>query len=392
MTEGTTSQVGLSIVYTDPLARSDRDAQERRFDPQMVTSYTHTIAAFGGFESAEIVVNMSRQQTEEFFNEGLGTDIRVYDETLSLVWEGFVNEIEIVYGPLTKTRGPLTSVGNRVYAVYAPIDATTAPPTIGARTITVAADNTFSQDKYGIWEKVLSVGQRLAAEATNERDTYLKEHANPETSENLALGSGGTNMPKITLRCKGYYYWFDAYVYDYTATQASVTIYDKLLAVVVADTNAIISTDYTGMDANATLVNEYENDDMMGLSLIKSLVALGDASYNRHLFGVYENRRVIYAAAPTAAEYRLRLGDSFQGLQTITGAPVAPWQARPGRWIYFSDFMTGKSYSTDLRQNPQFLFAESVTYTAPWGLQISGGKIYRLDQILAQRSLEGITA
>lgn len=388
-TPSVTSEVGLTVLYADPLARSYRDTSTRRLDS--VTSYTHTINAFGGFETAEIVVNMSRQQMEEWFNEGLGTDVKVYDETLEIVWEGFVDEIEIVYGPLTKTRGPLVSIGNRVYAVYAEIDATVTPPAIGARAITVAANNTFSQGKYGIWEKVLSVGQRIPAEAENERDTYLKEHANPETSEQLSLGSG-ENAPRVTLRCKGYYYWFDAYVYDYTATQASVSIYDKLLAIVQADTNAIISTDYSQMSTNATLVNEYENDDMMALALIKTLTALGDASYNRYLFGVYENRRVVYAAAPTAAEYRLRLADSSQRVQTISGINVQPWRMRPGKWLYFSDFMSGKSYSSNLSQNPQFMFAESVTYTAPWGLQINGGKLNRLDQILAQRAIEGITA
>jgi hypothetical protein len=85
----------------------------------------------------------------------------------------------------------LLDVGNRISVVYTPIlDATVDPPVVGVRQPTAIAEDSDSQDRYGIVEKVLSGGTCFQADAERYRDTFLAENALPQTGETLAIGQG----------------------------------------------------------------------------------------------------------------------------------------------------------------------------------------------------------
>ena len=62
---------------------------------------------------------------------------------------------------------------------------------------------------------------------------------------------------------------------------------------------------------------------------------------------------------------------------------------KPGKWIFFPDFLMGKALDDldDFRLDPRYMLVESVRYTAPYGLSLSGGKISTFSQILAQKGL-----
>lgn len=350
--------------------------------------YAHSIAAFGGFHRCTFRISDRPTAYEEWLEDGLGRHIEVYDEALEPMWEGFVNEIVLTMGNLVVRRGPLTDIANRVKAVYSQIDPTTDPPTLGIRRQTPTLEDTVSQDRYGVWAKVLSLAGVTDDNAIQLRDTYLREHARPETTSDYA-GSGST--VRIAIQCMGYFHSLAAYPYNQTSQTGLMSLSDKIAAVLQADPNGWIADDYSRVAGNDLEVMAWENNNYVALDLIRGLAAMGDDQSRRHLFGVYEERRPVYGPAPTEHDYEIRLNDPAQAIRDIGGGVVQPWRVRPGRWAFFSDFLVGFSGGATLRDDPRMLFIESVTYHGGQVIpELTGGKVATLRQRLARLGLGGI--
>jgi hypothetical protein len=125
----------------------------------------------------------------------------------------------------------------------------------------------------------------------------------------------------------------------------------------------------------------------LGLNVIKGLVDLGDASDNRWLFGVWNDRLVQYQPAPTSIAYYQRVSDAAQRYLTRGGAEVKPWAMRPGNWILYADVLPGTMLPSVFREDMRIEFIESVTFTAPYGVEYTGLKISKLGHYLAKLGL-----
>ena len=183
-------------------------------------------------------------------------------------------------------------------------------------------------------------------------------------------------------------------LFTYSTTTTGTRAYsDRIQDALGADPNSIFSTDYTGITTNSATVPYYDNDDRTAWQIIKGIISKGDTSYNRYTFGIYQDRKAFYDAAPTSIEYYHKLSDNKQRIETAGGVEIKPWDVLPARWLQISDWLIGRTPpTTDFRQDPRNMFVESVQYTAPWGLSISGNKIDTLPQILGQLGLTGIGA
>lgn len=354
-----------------------------------VASYSHEIRADGGWWSAAISFAASENDIEEWFGYGLNRHIEVYNAAFELVWVGFVNQITVQAGTLTAVRGPLIDIVNRVSVVYTPIlDPTTLPPIEGVERPTTIANDVVSQAAYGVFEAVISGGKLLDDGTTDNavylRDTYLAENANPQTSESLDLGSGEERTMQLDLL--GYVHRLDRYVYQ-DLTTATVQLDTQIQNVLAADPNGLFSTDYTQIAANPTLVSRYTDDNKMALDVLRGMVILGDATGSRYTLGVYEDQRVVYAAVSTIPFYQHAImSNDLQMTLYGSQASVAPWDVRPARWAFLVDFLPGHGRPAALRDDPRFLFIETVHYTAPNNLQVDGQKISRIPQLLARLS------
>lgn len=357
---------------------------------QKITAYSHELMANGGWWSATILINGSLINMEDWFDKGLNRHIEVYNPALVKIFEGFVNVVRLSAGSLSATRGPLLDVANRISVTYTPIlDPTATPPIMGTQTTTTIANDTDSQDKYAILEDVVSGGRLLDDGTTDEaaqlRDTTLEESKDPESTEDLSLGSAAE--PSVELEILGYVHRFSKYITQ-TLTAATVAINTKLEDVINDDPNGLFSTDFSRIDANAFLVSRYEDDDRMAWDVINSVVSIGDASDNRYTFGIYDNIQATYTAIPTTAEYQHRIAGPAMDIETFgTGAIVEPWDVLPARWIFLPDFLVGRNQPTSLRLDPRYILIESVRFTAPNEVQISGNKISKLPQLIAKQGM-----
>ena len=350
-------------------------------------SYNHEILANGGWWSASMSLSGSLIDMEDWFVNGLNRHIEVYNFALIKIWEGFVNQVTLSAGTLQATRGPLTDIANRASVVYTPIlDATTAPPVEGSETTTTVDDNAASQAKYGIFEQVISGGKLLddgtTDDATELRDTFLEENREPETSEEINLGSSTTASVQIDLL--GYVHRLQGWVFQDT-TAATAQLDTKIGTVLDADPNGMFSSANSTVATNALLVSGYDDDNRMAWNVIQELVSLGDAAANRYTFGIYDNQQAVYAIAPTTTEYQHRIASAGMDIETYDmGMTVYPWDVLPARWMFLSDFLVGQTQTTDQRLDPRFLFIESVRFTAPGLVQVSGQKVSRIPQMIAR--------
>lgn len=381
----------ISLNASAPLVR-DRDTYAENLTDQLLT-YSHVINAFGGYWSAQFTLAGERMATvEDWFDRGLERHIELYSEG-GKTWEGFVNRITVSIGALQAVRGPLVDIGNKVDLVYSTVDTSTNPPTIGARKRVGEVDDTDSQTRWGIIQKILSTGGATEATAEQMRDTWILENAEPATTQQVNFQ--GQGQVTITVECLGYVHWLDLYVYNQTTNTGTIAASTKMLDVLSSTNNpnnSWLPLGLTHVDTNSVVVKRWENDDKTALELCKSMAALGGSSNERWLFGMYNDLSIWYYAAPTDTAYQYRLGDEQQWVTTMVGDWVPPWTVRPGKWIEIPDFLVGRAIGGAYREDPRKLFIESVTYTAPYQVALQGGKTDTLSQMLAKLGLSGVGA
>lgn len=375
----------FKISYFQPLVQGGGWLGDMDVSAQ---NWRHNINSFGGFDTASFDMIDSPNVMEDWTTNGLGRSIVAYDDALTPMWEGFVNSISINEGGLAVTVGPLTDVANRVFAVYSGVDTSVYPPEIGVRKRTPTFSNLTSQAEWGIWPETLSMAGVTDANADQLVQMYLKEHGDPEISSQFSFSRGGVSL---TVECIGWYRTL-LHVYNYTALSGDIAISTRIQEIITAQLNAWISTDYSQIVANTSTVPRYENDDTIALEHLRGLTAMGDASLNRHLFGVYEDRKVVYQQASTQIDYEIRLKDSSQKILDPGGAVVPPWRVRPGKWVFFSDFMPGLGAPYPvLHEDPRLLQIESVQYDSnvQFGVQLTGGHSSKYEQKSARLGLRG---
>jgi hypothetical protein len=376
--------IGISIDVSEPRLKGAAPLETLA---DIVTGYDHASEVFGGFKSANFSLTGPLGYLEDWYENGLMREVTTRDEAGAVVWQGFVNAVALTIGGRSVERGPVLDIVNHLRMLYTTINTTVTPAPVAAGEKPAFTNQLDSQALYGIMGGVYSTSNVDAASAAatvaNIVATFLEENAWPETTETLSLEGG---VASVTVKCAGYGEILKKAVYNSAATGTGA-LSDKILAVLNAEPNGWLAVNARSIASNTILVPLLENNDRMGLDVIKGLVALGDVAYNRYTFGVYENREPVYAPAPTTYAYEYSLAESL--LSVYHGDVVNPWNVRPGQWLFYPDFLPGSASGAKLRRDPRSVFIESVNFTAPYGISINGGKVRRLPQILAQLGLGG---
>lgn len=378
----------LSVLASSPIWASDAIVPI----PVVASRGTQfTLASEGGYESSTIQIETTKESAEEWYDRGLGMDIKIHGaDGIKELWNGFVNTVTVTMGTLTASKGPLLGIANDANLVYSSVDTSTVPPVVGGRTFTGWNADDDSQEKYGTIQKVLSAGGIPVANADQVRDTFLAETKEPETDRQLNIGA--TANPKVTLGCLGYIYFMKVYVYNSTTT-GTRTISDRIVDLLSADPSSRLSTDDEFIISNATTIARYTNDNKLAFDHLKNAVSQGDASFNRYIYGIYKGRKMHYEAAPTTIEYYHRIFDEKQRIESVGGVEVEPWHVQAGKWLMISDWLIGKTVpGADPQTDQRAMFLEKVIYTSPRTLSLIGSKVNTLPQLLGRLGLAGIGA
>ena len=349
-------------------------------------SYSHSSDVNGGYKSCQFAITCSALEAEDWYTS-LGNHIEVSGDGLDKVWEGFVNSVDINIGPTTITRGPLMDVVNRLTVSYSEVsrgyNLGGVNTTLGGEQLyTTPYNDTDSQDIWGIQEMILSAGSINPGEIAYLPQAYTDDNKHPPVSQNVSMGAGGGGEAVVTVSCLGYVAFLDKFIYsEESAGSVTIDLDQKIKNILADDPNGIFSTDYSKIDSNTTAVSRYESDYKLAKGAITELVPLGDSSFNRYIWGVYNDRVVEYHVIPTDIRYIYSILDGKSRIVEVGGGEVNPWEVMPGEFIQIINLLPGiTTDSSDKKKDPRIMFIESVEYSAPFGIQISGGKFDTISQ------------
>ena len=167
-------------------------------------------------------------------------------------------------------------------------------------------------------------------------------------------------------------------------------LHDKMARILDADRNGLFSAAGATITPNPLLVPSYEDQDAEAWTLLRDLVNEGDGQGRRYNLMVLDGRRVIYERAPEPYQYVVHARDMGARVETPDGVVVPPAQVRPGRWVLLGDLLGSVPLEENPERDPRLVFAETVTFTAPHQVAISGGRNDKVQARLAQLMLEGI--
>jgi len=377
---------GISINFYNPqtIYASDKNVV---YHSERYSSYVHELGAIGGFISAQTDMPLTVDDADIWYDKGLGRKVKAFNYNGDVIWQGFVNELTITAGPISSSRGPLVTIGNIVGGKYSPINPETG--VVGSEVDTPLVQDTVSQGLYGKWEKWVSIGQAEEAAALQVRDVFLADMRFPKSRDDASVLNA--TSPVISLSCIGDVNWLSSYVYN-NATMGLGYLSDKLKAILAADPNSVISTNYNYITDNLSLVVVTEDMDRFAIDIIKELLAIGnDTTDDRRIFGVFEEGLVIYGILPTTIEYYHYIGDVSRKILDTSKSVVFPWDVKAGKWLQISDFAAFSSniIISNLQDDIRNRFLETVRYTAPYSLDLSAGRNDKLSQMLAKIAYSG---
>lgn len=348
-------------------------------------SYSHTISAFGGSNQASFSMVDYAIYTEDWLLNSIGRWVRVFDNELTLIWEGFINSISITISGLEYQIGPMTEIANRVKARYTP-QATYTPPIIGLQNETSWTDNLESQAKFGIIEHIISTSELPFSAAVDVRDRWVEEYAWP--AREGIYRSDGDDM-RVSVECLGAFHTLGFYTFSYTAAPQVYYTSDQVTNALDYNPNlTFINSSRAGIASIQNTIYGYTFSDQTGLEVIRGLTAAGDDAGNRVLFSIDLGGLPKFDYAPTEPKYFTTLRDASRRITVGDGTHVPLWSIQPGEWIQFTDLPLNGELP-GMYEDPRNLFIENVTYRMPFALELSGGTIRTLTQQIAKLGLQG---
>lgn len=383
----TFKQTGLNITYSYPLLSVGNGMYIGSLSDQ-VESYSHETRSVGGYYSASMSFKTNDVVSQDWIMNGVGRHIEVFNPGQQIVWEGLVDKVTMNIGNFSISVGPLITkeVANRVKIKYSVVDYSISPPATGVTITSAVANNTASQNRFGIIERVLSGNELTETLAQSIRDSWLTEHAFPPIVVSSTLL--GNSEPTLTIDCLGYWNYLSTWTYT-NATAGSQTIREKIIAVLEDSPNALFSENYSRISNNETDVAEQDSGKTPD-TILTELTSLGDSASNRYTIGMYAGRQLVYEPIPTQVGYVQHVG---AGISTLDGRRVNSWDIVPGKWVYYTGFLRPRSIPTSLAglaSDPGSGLIETVSFTAPGDVSITSARFSKLDQLFARMGMSGI--
>jgi hypothetical protein len=292
-----------------------------------IDSYTHTIANAIGFETMTCGFACTLEEGIDWLANGLGRSCEVSGPDCEIVWEGFLETIEVQFGQERRSVS-LREMANRIRVGYQTV--------LGTQGVRPTA-STFFQDAdsialFGKKDLALAIGNTSDGTEVDDYGTImLAKLKDPLAAPSSTVASGDLGEIRITLTFAGWYTTLDWLLVSNTSTtKTTTTTQIGTLLTAAAAINNFISTATTNITASGVTATEYIEPDTTYRAKIEALLARGNGA-DPYAWGVYESREFYAApwagAGPEAITYQRHLGES-EVLDSFN-MPVAPWMVRP---------------------------------------------------------------
>jgi hypothetical protein len=299
-----------------------------------IDDYEHTITDEIGFDSMRCTF-AARDLVEcvEWMNQ-LGASVVVSDPEGRTVWEGLLYDVDVSFGRKT-TAVSLDDVANSVRVKYSADS--------GAQAATSDVTSAASIARYGTKMRAINFSTATAAAASARAAVVLSQIAWPRSKQSggAETGSGGGGA-SITLQFRGWWHTLDWLLLSSsstTTTQTSAQV-ATLLAAYNA-TNAFFSTSTANITATGVSDTEFVESETTYAEQIPKLLASGNSSSQRVVFGVYEGRALTVGpwAAATPSTITYYESDRDQVIRDAYGNVVESWALRPNAMSQLVDLV-----------------------------------------------------
>lgn len=358
----------LSINAYAPVIRQNIDSFHERL---LTEAESWTISTKFGYDTASFTLHGSQDYLTEWFSSGLIRDILMKDRNDAPRWNGFVERMVLNIGGISRTRA-ISGLANRIILVYTALDTSSNPPKAGAQA-TITKNETTSQTKYGIKTVTISGGEATAATADDHAFSRINDLAFIRESETQTVG--GSSPPTLKVELRGYAHMLDWSNYTQIATSTTDNANTIITAILTADPNGIPNLSTVDLDTNTLQIEKYHDGKTPAWKLIQKIAETGGETGSvgeRWVAGLYAGRRLIYKQAEglnsrgnqlSTNKHLLLTRHMFDGGDRIfdeANREIFPWEVLPDR------------LSQIVGQPGRAQYIETVKYTAPWNLQLTG--------------------
>lgn len=374
---------GLNLGIYDPPWRGGNFIRTYN---EAVSGYSHTMAAIGGFLTCDFSIDdQPYTNLEDWVENGLGREVKIKTGSGEKVFEGFIDQLEFSVEGFHVTYGPMMDIGNKVVLMFSTIDWSSGSAVTGIRGISNEVNDISSQNKYGILNKILSTGGIQLDLVDELTQLATKKISKPSKSEELSFSKTSSTF-SIRVSVKGWGAFLEKFPYN-NNSYGQVNISDKIAAIIAAEPNHLFSSG--GIALNTLQNSQYENDNSIAWSILKGMMAYGDANFNRYILGTYEDRKVVYQKVEDEFKYYRPLKENLTSVLDSQGNTIDPWLVRPGNWVKIMDLMPTAKFENDF-DGLNSMFIESLSFKEPGSLSLNGSSAFKLEQRLAQLGISGI--
>jgi len=207
----------------------------------------------------------------------------------------------------------------------------------------------------------------------------------------ITAGGGSGEAVKLSVSCDGYFRTLTWRTYNLMTTHTEQNLSLQIGDIITAVGQFVDSTDI--VENTQQVTQEYDRDDT-AYNIITGLVRLGDASQNRHIIGMHNDRKLTYeqvrGTTLSDVHYNFRIMDNKKVItEAGTGMVLDNAEIAPNNYIRISDIFTGRSSPADVTCDPQVNYIESVRYQEPHGIILTPDTLSSIDTLFAMATFGG---
>jgi len=257
-------------------------------DRQQILSPRMDYRDLGGDWSASFSIHpdlITRAFASDLLSNGMVRHVEIYNEKGIKDWTGFISKVTLDTGTAV-IEADLADMANRIWVRYNPSGTVLRSTTL---------NNTDSQDRYGIKQRVLVGGKISLGVADDFAQQTLDWVGWPSPGvRSLSIGGRSRGQRSLEIKCLGYWHTLGWRTYEQTASTGE-TDASTVVSAIITDVGEYIRS--TTVDTNTTQVPQEYDTDRYAKSILQNIAQIGDGAYHKWVVGVTGNRDFYYKQA-----------------------------------------------------------------------------------------------
>lgn len=369
--------IGSIVIKNNPIGTATNFSESIS---KGFAGYTHSNRAIGGHYKCSFNLY---NNLEDYLYNGLMRKVNSYSEDGGLAWEGYISKMELFLNDKVLTVS-IDSMSNRIWVRY-------TEATDGLVTPSTVAEDTDSQDLYGIKESVLIGGTLSSTVADQVAQNKVNTYAYPRKPFSKLKAGRGNPYMKVT--CSGYFSTLDWIRYNQTAAQGTQLSHLQIADIITSAGQYVDSSQLATGDS--VVSKEYDRDDRAG-EAISAIARASDSNNERYLVGMRGGRVFKYEkvtdidTSPELIDYGYRVRSGKAEVSELgSGRVIDLSMVRAGKWVKAEDAYGSSVSGVTPLKDPRNSFAETVTYTYPDTINIDSNRASQLNNLVTEKTASG---